>query len=111
MRKLSLANLEAGMILAKDSTDRTGRVLLREGMALETKHLRVFKTWGVTHVYVEGPEEDEAAPPPVALGPEQYRVIKQQADNRFRHTDSKHPVMRILKARWMQRLVHEHAKP
>lgn len=107
MHKIPLAKLEVGMVIAKDTMDRTGRVLLRQGVQIEDKHFRVLKTWGVTHVFVAEAAQEQAMP--VALDMTQYRAIKQQADDRFRHTDSRHPVIRILKAQWVQRRARERA--
>jgi len=54
MPHISIKDVEAGMELSEDVTDRSGRVLMRAGATLSEKHIKVMKTWGVTHISSSG---------------------------------------------------------
>lgn len=52
MAVLPLTQLAPGMVLAKDVLDMSGRLLLGRAVSITDKHLKIFKTWGVTEVAV-----------------------------------------------------------
>jgi hypothetical protein len=96
---LQIDNLVPGMVLQRDVNDRSGRLLLPKGATLETRHLSIFRMWGVLDVEVTG----ESEPEPVASssqgaaadaelptgGAEEVRRI-------FAHNDPEHPAIREL---------------
>ena len=94
MAKVLLENVEIGMELSSDVIDRQGRVLLKEGVELTDKHIRVFETWGVLEIEIKGDVEQEenikVYPPELVEEAEKY--ILQQ----FQHNDSSHPVIKNL---------------
>ncbi|MEQ8160098.1 MAG: hypothetical protein ABRQ33_02835, partial [Smithellaceae bacterium] len=51
---LNIKNLQAGMILAEDLADATGRLLIAKGTVLTEKHLKICKIWGVVEARIEG---------------------------------------------------------
>lgn len=50
--RVNLDDLVPGMVLAEDAIHMNGRVLLCAGICLTEKHLKIFKTWGLTEVYI-----------------------------------------------------------
>jgi hypothetical protein len=54
------------MILASDAVNAQQMLLLKKGVCLTAENLRMLKSWGVAHLYVESPghddEEDFRAP-------------------------------------------------
>ncbi len=86
----------------RDVTDRSGRVLLRAGVELTNKHLRILQTWGVTHLHIrddqapEGSNEDYA-PKPVEISPQRRREIEQEVERLFSHHDPNNPVSASLR--------------
>jgi hypothetical protein len=54
MSMITLENLEPGMILAAKVCDKSGRLLLAEGVELEAKHLFIFRTWGIAEADIVG---------------------------------------------------------
>ena len=58
MANLNIDSIQAGMVLAADVQDRQGRVLLREGMELNDKHIRMLKTWGINLIDIVGEASD-----------------------------------------------------
>ena len=85
MAKLLLDSVETGMELISDVVDRQGRVLLKTGVILTEKHLRVFHTWGVLEVDINGELEQEEIKK--TYSPELIEEASQQAKIHFQHND------------------------
>ncbi len=58
MHRVSLNNLSPGMVLESSVHDPYGRFLLKANQSLEKKHIRIFKIWGVTEVWIKDEEEN-----------------------------------------------------
>lgn len=86
MAILNLDDLKAGMILSSDAKHHTGQVLLKAGVELTEKHLKIFHTWGLTEADIEG---DDLAPggKQAELDPAALARAETQARERFKHTD------------------------
>lgn len=97
MATLHIDVLQPGMVLASDAIHLNGRVLLRAGVTLTEQHLRVFRMWGLNEADIEGadPQRLHAAK---LIDADPAYVEKQRAllDERFRHTDTAHPVIQEL---------------
>jgi len=91
------------MILSSDVKDRGGRALLKAGIELTEKHLKIFKTWGITHIEIEGDDTTTSLQTVINAHPELDAVAQQAAENQFRHTDPDHQFIKELKALWIQR--------
>lgn len=61
MGEVNIGDIRPGMVLASDLKDARGRFLLGCGTAVEEKHLRVMKIWGITAADVEGANPEEVA--------------------------------------------------
>jgi len=57
--RVNIDDLVAGMVLAEDAVHLNGRVLLSEGTCLTDKHLKVFRTWGLTEAIIRGGDGEE----------------------------------------------------
>ena len=84
--------LKPGMILATDVTDVNGRLLLSKGVAIEPKHLNIFKMWGVPEVQVQHAEGGETEAAPVA-DPESMRRVAESLMPSFAKNDLNHPAV------------------
>jgi len=94
---LNLEDVQPGMVLAGDVTDDRGRLLLRRGNALTEKHLRIFKTWGVTQIDIEGVEREEIEALALAqLDPVRLEEAQTVAKELFRHAEPTHPAVAEL---------------
>ncbi len=97
MAKVPIEAAQAGMKLSKEVSDGSGQVLARSGIEISEKHLRVFRSWGVTHIEIDG--DDSASPEDKWLS-EVDPAIKSQADEftkaRFILTNLEHPPMQRL---------------
>jgi hypothetical protein len=54
MIQVSIADLKPGMILAESVRNSQGLLLLDGGTKITKKHIRIFKSWGVMEIFVEG---------------------------------------------------------
>jgi len=98
MAKILLDNVEIGMELDADVIDRQGRVLLKSGVILSEKHLRVFNTWGILEVEIKG--DVDAKETKKHYSPELIEEANQLAKIHFQHNDLNHPVIKSLFDYW-----------
>ncbi len=59
MGYIGIDQLNQGMVLADDVKDMNARLLLSKGLKIESKHIRMFKMWGISEVDVVGDHDDE----------------------------------------------------
>ncbi len=95
MGMIHINKLEAGMVLADEITDISGRLLLGKGKTVQPDHFRVFKIWGVTEVNIRGNNGDKEKTKP-NLDPEQIEKIKKSTMQVFSHTDLEHPAIKEI---------------
>ena len=101
MAKIHLDNITAGMVLAADVKERSGRVLLRVGTELTERHLNIFKTWGVTEAEIESSGQDDAAANAAAqatsqIDPQVLEKAEKYVDALFALSDKTQPPTREL---------------
>ncbi|MFQ5443371.1 MAG: hypothetical protein ACE5EK_02020, partial [Nitrospinales bacterium] len=58
MKGTKLKSVKAVMVVEIDVKDLTGRVLLTSGNAILEKHIKIFKSWGITEVFIKGTQDD-----------------------------------------------------
>jgi hypothetical protein len=97
MGKVSVSNLKPGMTLESDVLDITGRLLLGSGTEIDERHIRIFKTWGIVEVDIQGVEEsrtetDDDFHADITI----VNQAKKDLLQIFRHTDLVSPVIREL---------------
>lgn len=98
MGKVSIENIETGMVLAGDVLDRSGRMLLGAGAELTQKHLVIFRTWGVLEADIEGHGNDEGTDQiPADVDPLELAAAELALAPLFRHTNQGHPAIIELK--------------
>jgi len=94
---LNIKNLQAGMILAEDLTDATGRLLIAKGTVLTEKHLKICKIWGVVEARIEGVSEADIEESSLdELDPRELAQATEFVHERFCRTDMGHPAVREL---------------
>ena len=82
------------MELGSDVVDRQGRILLKAGVELTEKHLRIFNTWGVLEVDIKG--EVDTTETTKEYPPELVEQANQYVATHFKHNDLNHPVIKNL---------------
>lgn len=108
MGKISIDNLEIGMVLGSDVHDRSGRMLLGAGSELTQKHLVIFRTWGILEADIVGQgTEDPHDPIPSDVDPNELAAAEQALAPLFRHTNTSHPaISELLRLAALRKVQH-----
>jgi hypothetical protein len=111
MALISIDDLAAGMILKSAVNDRNGRLLLPTGTELSDKHLKIFRTWGVTGAEIEGvdgsSENQSATSPDSSSDPQEIEAVRAQVVRRYVHNDLLHPMIaELIKICTTRKLAH-----
>ncbi|MBU2552673.1 MAG: HDOD domain-containing protein [Proteobacteria bacterium] len=97
MGKISIENLDIGMVLAGDLTGSGGRLLLPEGTVLDEKHLSQIKAWRVIEVDVKGvTRKDIEARDAARLDPVVLQRAEELVEAFFSLTDHRHEAVAEL---------------
>lgn len=99
MAIISIDLLEVGMVLKSAVCDRSGRLLLPAGSDLTDKHLKIFRTWGITEADILlGPDEipAEGASASDSRDPALLTEAEQATALLFTHNDPQHPMINEL---------------
>jgi len=59
MRRVSVNKASPGMVPEDDVRDQKGRFLFKAGQTITEKHLRIFKIWGVTEIWIQDEQDSE----------------------------------------------------
>jgi len=95
MGMVHVDNLEVDMVLSEDVRDIKSRLLLAKGQKIQSKHIRIFKIWGITEVSVTG-GQDEAKISEPDIDPDKLERITEQTKYLFKHVDLSHPAIKEL---------------
>lgn len=98
MPLLRIDQLTTGMVVESDVKDRSGRLLLRAGVELTERSLRVLQTWGVAGVKVRQTDVGEQGDDDGAqdLDPALLEETRQRLDDLFYHLDRGQPAVAAL---------------
>ncbi len=94
MKPVKIKLIREGMVTAKEVKDRMGRTLLTKGKTITAKHLKVFKTWGITEINIMSPKNSSTTQDEKEV-PVDAKVIK-EIDELFKFTDRRHPIVSEL---------------
>lgn len=92
MSIVRIHDLTADMILAEDVLDINSRLLLSKGSKIESKHIRIFKMWGIAEVNVQGVHNNNDSTAPM-VDSELREEITENTKYIFKHTDLTHPAV------------------
>jgi hypothetical protein len=109
MGNVLIDNLVAGMIVASDVFDRSGRLLLGAGVELNDTHRRMFRSWGIPEVDIVGCDTQETTQP-VDNGIDAQRLQEMEAElkPRFRNTNLAYPAMgELFRLCLLRKFFHE----
>ncbi len=96
MGRVSIEDIEPGMVLASDLTRSDGRFLLGKGVVLAPGHLRVLKIWGIHSVEVEGASDEMKPLLECEIDPAILRAAEELTRRRFSETNLDHPFLQEL---------------
>lgn len=90
-------DLRPGMVLNCDAVHGNGRVLLRRGVTLEEKHIKMFKAWGLSSAGIDGITLEQVESEALNnLDPTILEAVRDELTSQFRHTDLSHPMVSEL---------------
>jgi len=92
---IHINKLKPGMVLAQEVKDINGRLLLKSQKEIQSSHIRIFKTWGITEVDIRGNNGSrETCTCPA--DPELVEKTEEKTRKLFCHTDLDHPAMKEI---------------
>ena len=95
MGMVHVDNLEVDMVLSDDVRDIKSRLLLTKGQKIQSKHIRIFKIWGITEVGVVG-SQDRKETTELCADSDKLERITEETKYLFKHVDSSHPAIQEL---------------
>jgi HD-like signal output (HDOD) protein len=95
MRCISVDEIKQGMVLSDDVLDINQKLILTKGQAIASKHIRIFKIWGITEVNVFGKNEKKNAIEP-RISPELVKKIEDHTKQIFKNIDLEHAVAKEI---------------
>jgi len=95
MGMVHVDNLEVDMVLSEDVKDIKSRLLLAKGHKIHSKHIRIFKIWGITEVSVTC-DQDEKNQSESNIDPNKLEEITEETKHMFKHVDLSHPALKEL---------------
>ena len=108
-------NLTEGMVLKEDLLTRQGRLIIGKGVTLQTQHLKVLKSWGISEADIvdDSFQEKEDATEPIDQ--EYLEQSRELMSRRFGGYDLEHPFMvellRLVTLRCAEQLVNGEGLP
>jgi hypothetical protein len=97
MGRLNLEDIQPGMVIAADVLDRNGRILLKTGLEINDKHLKILKQWGITDADIKGVSREEVTAAAVQnLDQEALAKAEEHYTELFRLTDRSYPFVEEL---------------
>ena len=80
MLNLAMEDLKPGMILARPVRNLQGVLLLEAGARITKKSIRIFKSWGVNEVVIQGRRSHARRSSAEAAIADQETIVKQLKD-------------------------------
>lgn len=98
MAVVHIDNLAPGMVLSRNVTDRSGRMLLPASAELTEKHFSIFRMWGILEVEIVGESIVEEAEVPLheEIDPALLAEARTVMERLFNHNDAEHPAIKEL---------------
>ncbi len=97
MSYFTLGWLREGMIVLRTVSDSKGQVLIKAGAVLTAQDLSRLEQEGVKGLEVQAPAQATTAlPERLGSGPETPEQFEERLQQRFRHLDQEHPLVKEL---------------
>jgi len=110
MGLVKVDKLTPGAVLAEEVRDANARLLLSKGQALEDKHFRILKMWGVFEVHVQG-EDAPTENRPEPVDGERLTVVAGEVGEIFGAVDISHPAVKeVVRLSIAHRMKHPQAQ-
>lgn len=95
MAIINIQNIVTGMVLAEDAIHNSGRVLLKAGTKLNDKHIKIFKTWGLSSLNIIS-DENEGSNSKKKHTAEKIKQVIAEQKQAFRYCDLNDPFINKL---------------
>ena len=95
MMVVATDKIKSGQILAEEVRDINGRLLLAKGHAIEERHVRIFKIWGIPEVNLVGADHHEATSDP-SMDAAMLEQTKKNVETLLCHVDPAHPAIKEI---------------
>jgi putative nucleotidyltransferase with HDIG domain len=95
MGMVHVDKLQVDMVLSADVKDINSRLLLAKGQKIQSKHIRIFKIWGITEVNITG-VQDKNKILESNIDSEELEKITEETKSIFKHVDLSHPAIQEL---------------
>ncbi len=97
MKNINVSELIEGMVLSKDAVDIRGRVILSAGNYIKDKHIKIFKSWGISKVCIEGDLKKENSQKSCdKKDPRITELVEKEMKELYKFTDKRHPAIKEL---------------
>ncbi|CAK0765216.1 conserved hypothetical protein [Gammaproteobacteria bacterium] len=107
MATIKMEQANAGMIVAVDVKDRSGRVLVRSGAEITDKHIKMLKTWGIRFIEIVTEDHEVEHKLVINIDPARLAEATDIAKSLFQHTEHEHPAIKELIALSIQRIAQK----
>jgi HD-like signal output (HDOD) protein len=87
--------LRPGQILAEDVRDVNGRLLLARGNKIGKSHLRIFKIWGISEVFIADRSGNGDKNKP-EMNPDMVEQVQKNVKRLFHRMDLDHPAIKEI---------------
>ena len=106
MEHIRTKDIQVGMTLSTDVSDKSGRLLLGKGCELTDKHILALKAWGVTSVDIE--EGESALDTELTEIPEELmEKCRNEVAVRFKYSNTEHPFIKTVMDKAIMVMVSE----
>ena len=95
MAFVTVEQARAGMVLAEGVVDRRGRLLIPAGNELSERHVQGLRTWGITHIEIEGEQPEAEAI--TDIDSETVARAEEEIDLLLSANDPEHPFIVALR--------------
>ncbi len=99
MQRVNVNKATPGMVLEQNVLDQKGRLLFQSGQTITERHIRIFKIWGVTEIWVQNGESGSSSSPPSEEGKisdSAYEKAQQSLKNIFRRNSLQDPFLQEM---------------
>jgi len=95
MGMIHVDELDVDMVLDDNVMDINSRLLLAKGQKIQSKHIRIFKIWGITEVCVAG-DQGRKKNAEFDIDPDTMARITEDTKYIFKYADLSHPAIKEL---------------
>ena len=107
MGLIPLDNVLEGAVLETDIADE-GQVLIKAGIQLTERHLKLCRSWGITELPIKGSDANQLEQGFFAsIPPEVMKEAEEKRNEKFLLLDPRHPATAILSQIYLFKILKE----